>query len=506
MPGNKKSKIHENGTSSVQNSPQESSGSEPFCPTNEFIEAWSHCSLKGFIGNAGNEKKNSTVIMMNLTSIPCCVEKCRDNDKVTALKLAVIHIQAPGFSKAPYTLPFGGGKGKLGEDAKPLSVICDVPAISGDSEIVKGLRLWPFKKEAVPGSRGPRYEDKSFIMQGGDVYITFVSAKDFIKSNNDKGQSLFPEDMDEIPAFTMLEVEVSSKIGDPQINKEGQLAQRTSNIRMMQMKVHKYSLYSYDDVFVNFAPSLESARHWALTKQEKNPIISRDIETSDVVFYLKTVSRDAVLSIHNVEEFGMVSVTSWSDDPMDNSKDIDVPVDILLKYTNSTKLQWATTLLEIAINMQCVSFLVVHSDYFRKGDILSNYRAIPIIDTMKMFSAVKFNNGYTPLQEQRGDDRAYTFDTQKCYKDPSGNEHPLTITVFQKANYVETEGPLLPTSDFIILDGRCEASKTILFSFNQGVNAPGQSVQPVLYGYLRVGGKPKAGGAIKRPQFGCIDI
>lgn len=170
----KKMKINEEGASL----PCESGGSpEPVAEltrdtssataadvvTPKFANDWQHCSLGGFVGNVGVEDKNPKFIMMNLSPIPCCAEKCRDGDKCSAVRIAVIHAHSAGFSKAPYTLPFGGGKGKLGENPKPLSELIDVPSIEDSSVMMKGMRMWPFKKEAVPGSRGVCLDDKSFV-------------------------------------------------------------------------------------------------------------------------------------------------------------------------------------------------------------------------------------------------------------------------------------------------------------------------------------------------------
>eukprot|EP00961_Rhodomonas_salina_P182978 2470259-Rhodomonas_salina.1 len=90
--------------------------------------------------------------MMNTVPIPCCAERCKEDEKKsTPVRLTLVHAQAAGFSAAPYAVPFGGGKGKVGDNPKPLTAIEQVDGRPA-------LRMWPFKKESTPGNRGPRCE------------------------------------------------------------------------------------------------------------------------------------------------------------------------------------------------------------------------------------------------------------------------------------------------------------------------------------------------------------
>eukprot|EP00961_Rhodomonas_salina_P190920 2576001-Rhodomonas_salina.1 len=206
-------------------------------------------------------------------------------------------------------------------------------------------------------------------------------------AQGEKATSLFPPGIDEIPAFSMLEVVGASKCGDPVINHQGELAQRTSAFRFVSINLLQHSLYSYTDILPTLAHSMEKSKQQVMRKKEEFPCISKDLEGGDVIFHIGSVDSSAVLSEHALEEFDMVSITNWSKDPVDSSINIDIPVSLLLKHTNSNSVQWSMTLLELAINMKCLSLLVTTSEYFRKGDVLSHFRAVPLIDTLKMFSA-----------------------------------------------------------------------------------------------------------------------
>jgi hypothetical protein len=72
---------------------------------------FAHCELRGFTGSLGADNKNAKLIMMNAAAIPCCAERCHaDEKKSTPVKMTVLACHSPGFSVAPYVVPFGGGK------------------------------------------------------------------------------------------------------------------------------------------------------------------------------------------------------------------------------------------------------------------------------------------------------------------------------------------------------------------------------------------------------------
>eukprot|EP00961_Rhodomonas_salina_P049409 663652-Rhodomonas_salina.1 len=68
----------------------------------------------------------------------------------------------------------------------------------------------------------PGPQDKSFVLESGDSFVMFVSKMDFTKHSQygENPNSLFPKDVEEIPAFSLLEVYVMSKPGDPTMNRE----------------------------------------------------------------------------------------------------------------------------------------------------------------------------------------------------------------------------------------------------------------------------------------------
>ena len=463
---------------------------------------FTHCELRGFTGSTGADNKNAKLIMMNASAIPCCPEKCNaDEKKSTPVKMTVVACHSPGFSVAPYVVPFGGGKGKPGDQPKPLTMVED-----------GALRMWPFKSETVPGSRGPRYDDQSFVVRRGDTFVLWVSKMDFLKrapvSAASEANSLFPPGVEEIPAFSLLEVHVMSKSGDPTRNRAQELVPRASCVRFCMIRQAPLSLYSYVDSLRAMPTSLEAARHAALAKKEEYAVISRDVETQDVAFFLPaaSVSRHATISDHVVEAEGFVSVVGWSEDPMDAGVSLDISVPALMRAVNGVTLQWTMTLLEIAVNMQAVDFLVFVSDYFRKGEGLSHLRAVPVLDTRRLFACVSWEPAAHFRRLVRDDGEVYLFDTGATHRDEAGADQPVVIAVVLGAAPLALEGAPLPTRDLIICARPFAVPKAHLFQFCLGRGTEDAPPAAVLRGYLRVGASAaQAPGALKRARFGCDD-
>jgi hypothetical protein len=371
--------------------------------------------------------------------------------------------------------------------------------------------MWPFKSETVPGSRGPRYDEQSFLVQRGDTFVLWVSKMDFMKrATNYPGENpnaLFPPGVEEIPAFSLLEVHVMSKSGDPTKSRATmELVPRASCIRFCTVRAGALSPYSYIDSLRAMPASLEAARHAALAKREDFPVISKDVEAQDVAFFLRTVCRAATLSEHALESDGLVSVCGWSEDPMDAGAALDVPVAVLLRQTNAADVVWARTLLELAINMGCVEFLVFTSDYFRKGGggaNVSHLRAVPVLDTRRLFAAVRWDACVRRVVRADGD--FFLFDTGATHRAEDGTEQPITLAVVKMGETpFALEGPPLPTTDLIVCEPVFAVPRAHRFWFCLGRGEEGVPLC-VLRGALRVGASAsQAPGAHKRARLGCV--
>lgn len=441
-----------------------------------------HAELRACIANAGCENKNAKLIMMNSTAIPCCAERCREGEKkYTPVRLTLVHVQSAGFSVAPYSVPFGGGKGKVGENAKPLSVVEPGPV----------LRMWPFKKESVPGSRGPRYEDRSFVLNAGDTFVLFVSRMDFVAKPQQQqwapesvdAGALFPRGVEEIPPFSLLEVHVTSKPGDPALDANGQVVQRASCLRFCTVRMATHSLYSYVSSLDLFAGSLDAARRAAFAKQETMPNISRDIQTGDVAFVLREVLPTANVCDDALDTTGFVSLVGWSADPLLADTALDISRDLLVRYTNAGSLAWAVEMLGVAVSLGCVRFLVFCSDYFQKEG-LSHMRAVPVLDTRRLFASA-----LSPPLSVAG--ATCEFDTGAVYRAPEDTAE-ARVLLSVEGELARLEGAPLCTHDLVLCSRSFDVPRALPFAFTL-LAADGTRV-PVLRGFVRVGGSPAAGG------------
>jgi hypothetical protein len=217
--------------------------------------------------------------------------------------------------------------------------------------------------------------------------------------------ALFPRGIEEIPPFSLLEVHVTSKPGDPALDANGQVVQRASCLRFCTVRLATHSLYSYVSSLDAFSGSLDAARTAALVKQEVMPNISRDVQTSDVAFVVREAQRTASVCDDALEATGFVSLVGW--DGADSVLDIDR--DVLMRQTNGGSIAWAIEVLGVAVALGCVRFLVFCSDYFQK-DGLSHLRAVPVLDTRRMFACA----AGAPLAVENG---VYTFDTGALYSE-----------------------------------------------------------------------------------------
>jgi hypothetical protein len=283
---------------------------------------------------------------------------------------------------------------------------------------------------------------------------------------------------------------------------------RVSCIRFCMVRPSALSLYSYVDKLRAMPATLEAARHAAHEKKEAFPVISRDVEEQDVSFFLPAaaVCRAATISEHALESDAVVSVSGWSEDPMDAGVALDVPVAVLLRQTNGKDVVWARTLLELAINMGCAEFLVFACEYFRKGAGagLSHLRAVPVLDTRRMFAAARWDPPGFFRQTTRRDGELYLFDTGATHRGEDGPEQPIVLGALFGEGPVALEGPPLPTQDLIVCEPVFAVPKAHGFWFCLGRDGEG-APQCVLRGALRVGASASQGpGAHKRARLGCV--
>jgi hypothetical protein len=113
-----------------------------------------------------------------------------------------------------------------------------------------------------------------------------------------------------------------------------------------------------------------------LKYQEAQPHIANDLVTDEPVFHLfshhKAYIHDDTEGQTPGEE--MITLVNSGAEP------IDIPVSILLQYTNSTRKDYACSLLELAIANNALQMLVISNDFW-KSATHSSLRGIPLVNT-----------------------------------------------------------------------------------------------------------------------------
>jgi hypothetical protein len=125
-----------------------------------------------------------------------------------------------------------------------------------------------------------------------------------------------------------------------------------------------------------FPSSLADARTASLKYQQAQPHIAADLITDEPVFHIfshhKAYLHDEVEGQIPGQE--MITLVNSGAEP------IDIPVSTLLQYTNSTRKEWACSLLELAIANNALQMLVFSNDYWKTATH-SSLRGIPLVNT-----------------------------------------------------------------------------------------------------------------------------
>ena len=463
-------------------------------------DMWDHCAVPGFIGNiATKPQKNARLIAVNLNAIPTCAAKCREKGS-TPLFMGVIFPLAKGFSKAPYFAPAQRDqKVKAVADAEPLSELENEPE---NGKLC--LTLWPFAKAGsgcAIGSRGSRMDDQKVKVEGGDVIIGWVSMQDFA---TDKMNHFFSADLlehEEIPPFTMLEIEICTKNGEKEL-RNGEAHDKTTVLKIARINSHNLSLLSYVPEFKRLPTTLVEAKIKAMQKRELYKNLERDISVDNLFWHTK-IGKKAWVNEYGKESDSFVSIHDWrnSEEPGEYVEHVDIAVNVLLRYTNSINVEWSIALLQLAIASGALDLVVIHSDYFKRDGRTSSMRAIPLIDTRQLFATVRNGTKGVMACVNSGElqEKHITVPSGFRYMEADEREYPIYITVIEKDHAGETtEGPEVPCNDLILYDGQHKCDKAVKVMFS--VQFEQEKRKTVLLVYLRESVQQRFGN-VKRAKL-----
>ena len=212
--------------------------------------------------------------------------------------------------------------------------------------------------------------------------------------------------------------------------------------------------------------SLPDARTALLKYQQAQPHIANDLLTDEPAFHIY-VQQKAYL--HDEPEGQipgqeMITIVNSGVEP------IDIPVATLLQYTNSTRKEWACSLLELAIANNALQLLVIGNEYW-KTSTHSSLRGIPIINTETLLQSI------TPA----------LVGSQTVF--PTHNQTTIEDTTYSILIHIEPEPTSVATGtppqapDFILTGKEVELERAYRIVFNL-TNHEGDEIPRYWVGYF----------------------
>jgi hypothetical protein len=323
-----------------------------------------------------DSSKNATFLAINHRSISFEAETYKGNKKVPH-RFTIIRPLQSGWAGAPYK------KNQKGVVTKRLSEM----STTGDTGPV--IKMFSFDKGATNMEKGQRRDEYFFELRSGVVLNFWLDEQRLAQMKKD--QPTLPES---IPMFTICEIQVAPK------NVDGVAKQ--SACKVIDVKPKSFTLHSCMEVIVSIhsnsntitltlasqdiermPSSLVDARTFLLKYQQTQPHIANDIVTEEPAFHIyaqhKAYIHDELEGQIPGQE--MITLVNSGTEP------IDIPVSTLLHYTNSTRKDWACSLLELAIANNALQLLVFSNDYW-KSATHSSLRGIPIVNTETLLQSV----------------------------------------------------------------------------------------------------------------------
>jgi hypothetical protein len=291
------------------------------------------------------------------------------------VKFTILRPLSAGFASAPYKMK----SPKRDPEALPLSEL----KYSEEGRPI--LTMHSFKKQGLPGNKGPR-SDLNWTLQSGNTIKLWLDEERL------KDAELIAGD---VAAFSVCEISVAPK------NEES--AHQGNCFKITTVRVADFSLHSMTRDLQSLCANLGEARAREATVISAAPILQKELEIQSVAFWTK-VRKEAALD----ESEGTVKIVNWGE-----GFPVEIPTEALLFATNCKRVDWACALLEVAIAAGAVSLLVIANDFWKGGP-----RAVPIICAETLLSQQSFE------AELDGEKVTYELDVGEDQYAVSGSKLP----------------------------------------------------------------------------------
>jgi hypothetical protein len=424
-----------------------------------------------------HNERNSVVLAVNHKPIACS-ESGYSGDAWSITPLTMVRMEDTGFCKAPFAR--GMNKQKMNE-AKPLAVM------EG-----KDLRLYSFKKASM--AKGDRCDDISYTISPGDTFNIFMNGTKYkdMRRMPEPNEHMLPmaDEGTVIPAYSLLEVTLSSKNSDAALGKNSCM-----NILKVRRLPDDVSMHSVVPILSRFPSTLNDALLQSSEKAMKFPCVSADLVKDKVAFFRETLNPCMMCENVDLGDAGPgVRFTHWSLEPTENINAVDIPSDVLLRACNANKVEHAVALLQIAVAMEAVSLVITHNPYDARGGG-SGLRGMPFVNVSKLVAKFDMSK-YRHL----GLNSKCQADTGFEYFDGEGvGSQPIHLDVDVVAKYTDANNLTAPPSmDFPLLMPGYGSTKMYRCGINllpnEDAEPPKEEVSDVLVFYLNAGKRSASAG------------
>lgn len=343
-------------------------------PIEQALRMKTRASFTGSISDG----KNARFLAICHDVVPCDPANLRRPGKPMAVAFTIIRPLSAGFTSVPY-------KQGVKQDG-PTKKISELAVFKNEMGFRQPvMHMWSFKKTTNNKEKGARCDAMEWTLEAGNTILLWLREEDMAKAVAERAagklgkyaETIVPENMLQIDAFTLCEISIKSRNEDQ--------AKGGKGIAIASVRPAPFTLYSCIGDLAFLSRDLEEAREKQMGLLEKYQSIGQELNVKDVPFWT-TVSRDAILDDSDAETMQLVRLNMGSGADM-STPQVDILVETLLKYTNTTRVDWACALLDMAITAGALSVVVFTSEYWSKNGECG-FRGIPLVNVEVLLAAL----------------------------------------------------------------------------------------------------------------------
>lgn len=313
----------------------------------------------------GRGPSGTLLICVANTNIPCRVEQL---DSQKAIQFTVLNVRKKGWVYAPWKKPSKAGKTARDENARDLFEDGEWSKNDVTMERVgKSVKVYSFTKDG--NNRGEREEGRYSVVSAGQTFRVILKAFMYEEKKVEE-HSVFPQDVEFIPAFSVIEVMVSPS--HTKSSGEGY------GLNVSRVRACPFTLHSMlTPLGLGLIPQgYDAGLEFAEDSLGKNPAFQKILETKNVGFFGKVLAGSYLVEYKE----DTLRLVGPKEDPKDpNSRHlnvmdggvfaVDIPKDLLCRFTNAVdedegnRLAYARTLVDLASQAGALGCYVVYNEY-----------------------------------------------------------------------------------------------------------------------------------------------